>query len=263
MSSGDSAASATRRKVLFAAVSSACYEAGFTTAERTCLETLTEMLQSFMWELARSSRAFCELSGRSEAIVSDVIMALVEMGVNIDSLIPFAKRPNRITLPTPVSLPRPAISRILQAGEKRPLPSYIPEHYPPFPDPHTYIRTPTHRQPITEYEVIREKAATQKRDTERALTRFIAKTGNTHSLYPDDVSLFPLIACKPVATPYIHALLFTDQLFNEKETENTNKSASPTYTHEDTENQKDSVTDNDIMDNPYLRPAKLQRKRRK
>ncbi|XP_055940401.1 uncharacterized protein LOC129969964 isoform X2 [Argiope bruennichi] len=34
-------------------------------------------------------------------------------------------------------------------------------------------------------------------------------------------------------------------------------------THEDTENQKDSVTDNDIMDNPYLRPAKLQRKRRK
>lgn len=38
--------SSARRKVLFATVSSACYEAGFTTAERSCLETLTEMLQS-------------------------------------------------------------------------------------------------------------------------------------------------------------------------------------------------------------------------
>lgn len=40
------------------------------------------------------------------------------------------------------SLQRSSISRILQAGEKRSLPSYIPDHYPPFPDPHTYIRTP-------------------------------------------------------------------------------------------------------------------------
>lgn len=38
--------STTRRKVLFATVSSACYEAGFTSAEKSCLETLTEMLQS-------------------------------------------------------------------------------------------------------------------------------------------------------------------------------------------------------------------------
>ncbi|GFT26932.1 transcription initiation factor TFIID subunit 8 [Trichonephila clavipes] len=217
----------------------------------------------FIFELARSSRAFCELSGRSEPIVSDVVMGLVEMGINIESLIPFAKRPNRVTLPNPASLPRPTTSRILQAGDKRSLPGYIPEHYPSFPDPHTYIRTPTHRQPITEYEIIREKAASQKRDTERALTRFIAKTGNTHSLYPDDVSLFPLVACKPCPNPYFSALLFTDQIFDEEEADNSNKAASPPYTHEDSENQKDSNTDNDIMDNPYLRPAKLQRKRRK
>ncbi|KAF8764315.1 hypothetical protein HNY73_022400 [Argiope bruennichi] len=48
-------------------------------------------------------------------------------------------------------------------------------------------------------------------------------------LYQGQRQLGEVIACKPVATPYIHALLFTDQLFNEKETENTNKSASPTY----------------------------------
>lgn len=50
----------------------------------------------------------------------------------------------------------------------------------------------THKQPVTEYEAIREKAASQKRDIERALTRFIAKTGDTHSLFlTDDNAMFP------------------------------------------------------------------------
>lgn len=31
--------------------------------------------------------------------------------------------------------------RTLQAGEKMPHPSHIPDHMPAFPDPHTYIRT--------------------------------------------------------------------------------------------------------------------------
>lgn len=41
----------------------------------------------------------------------------------------------------------------------------------------------THKQPVTEYEAIREKAANQKKDVERALTRFLAKTSDTHSLF--------------------------------------------------------------------------------
>ena len=38
---------------------------------------------------------------------------------------------------------------------------------------------------------MREKAASQRRDTEVGLTRFIAKTGVTHSLFKDDKSSFP------------------------------------------------------------------------
>lgn len=50
----------------------------------------------------------------------------------------------------------------------------------------------THKQPVTEYEAIREKAASQKRDVERALTRFIARTGETHSLFlVEDTNVFP------------------------------------------------------------------------
>lgn len=49
----------------------------------------------------------------------------------------------------------------------------------------------THKQPVTEYEAIREKLASQKRDVERALTRFVAKTGPTQSLFADQSAPFP------------------------------------------------------------------------
>ncbi len=49
----------------------------------------------------------------------------------------------------------------------------------------------TNKKPVTEYQLIREKAASQKRDVERALTRFIAKTGDTEKLFEDDPYAFP------------------------------------------------------------------------
>lgn len=49
----------------------------------------------------------------------------------------------------------------------------------------------THKQPVTEYEAIREKAANQKRDIERALTKFLAKTSETESLFDTEDNMFP------------------------------------------------------------------------
>lgn len=66
--------------------------------------------------------------------------------------------------------------QILQAGAKPTNPVHIPSYLPQLPDPHAYVRTATYKQPETEYEAIREKSANQKRDIERALTRFLAKT---------------------------------------------------------------------------------------
>ena len=54
-------------------------------------------------------------------------------------------------------------------------------------DSHTYVRTPTHKQPVTDYVGVREKASSQKRDVERALTRFIAKTGKRR--YVDHITV--------------------------------------------------------------------------
>lgn len=49
----------------------------------------------------------------------------------------------------------------------------------------------TFREPVSDYQVLREKAASQRRDVERALTRFMAKTGETQSLFKDDLTAFP------------------------------------------------------------------------
>uniref|UniRef100_A0A2A4K4F1 Transcription initiation factor TFIID subunit 8 n=1 Tax=Heliothis virescens TaxID=7102 RepID=A0A2A4K4F1_HELVI len=83
----------------------------------------------------------------------------------------------------PPASPSPRTPAMLSAGSKAKAAPHIPFNLPPLPDPHAYIRTPTHKQPVTEYEAIREKAASQKRDIERALTKFLAKTSETHNLF--------------------------------------------------------------------------------
>ncbi|KAL6433991.1 hypothetical protein ACFW04_005863 [Cataglyphis niger] len=188
----------TRRKILNQVVCSILVECGYDTCEKQTVETLTEMLQSFIVETGASARNYCELSGRTEPLIADVILALINMGIKIDNIETYAKRQNRTILPALQQQTQAKHLNILQAGVKQSHPSHIPNYLPPFPDPHAYIRTPTHKQPVTEYEAIREKVATQKRDIERALTRFIAKTGETHSLFlTEDNSMFP---CKLFVT---------------------------------------------------------------
>jgi transcription initiation factor TFIID subunit 8 len=83
--------------------------------------------------------------------------------------------------------------QILQAGTKPSNPSHIPNYLPQLPDAHAYIRTATYKQPETEYEAIREKSANQKRDIDKALTKFLAKSApETHNLFDDEENqMFP------------------------------------------------------------------------
>lgn len=261
----------TRRRVLNHVVCSILVECGYDTCEKQVCETLTEMLQSFLVELGESARNYCELSGRTEPLIADVILALINMGMKLDNLETYGKRSNRSVLPPLQQQTQAKQLNILQAGVKQNHPSHIPNYLPPFPDPHAYIRTPTHKQPVTEYEAIREKAATQKRDIERALTRFIAKTGETHSLFlSEDNSMFPLISCKPQFPSYLSALLPQDQIFEtdqdfqfepspvkKKKEQKTEESEEGKGQNEDTEQNGEVTTLQDAIDNPYLRPGKI------
>ena len=262
----------TRRKILNHVVCSILVECGYDTCEKQALETITEMLQSFIVEVGESARNYCELSGRTEPLIADVIVALINMGIKLDNLETYGKRMNRTVLPPLQQQTQSKQLNILQAGVKQSHPSHIPSYLPPFPDPHAYIRTPTHKQPVTEYEAIREKAATQKRDIERALTRFIAKIGDTHSLFlTEDNSMFPLVACKPQFPSYLSALLPQDQVFEsdqdfhfepspvkkKKEPEVEEKDEGMKGQNEGAEQNGEAMMQQDAIDNPYLRPGKI------
>ncbi|XP_069693667.1 transcription initiation factor TFIID subunit 8-like [Periplaneta americana] len=278
----DGLSSNLRRRPLQVAVAGLLSELGYDTAERMAHETLIEQVQSLITQIGISARSYCELSGRTEPVIGDVIIALVNMGVSVEGIEAHARRPGRTTLPALVPSTQPKQLSILQAGVKQPHPPHIPTHLPPFPDPHAYIRTPTHKQPVTEYEAIREKSATQKRDTERALTRFVAKTSETHSLFLTEDTIFPLIACKPHNPPYLKALLPSDQVFefeDEFATPACSSRGGPGPSRrsraegvegdeeETSEESKENADEGkggetDTIDNPYLRPVKLPRKKK-
>ncbi|CAH1395982.1 unnamed protein product [Nezara viridula] len=246
-----------QRKVLSAVAASTLIEAGFDSSYDTALETLVEILQSIIVEIGNSSRAYCELAGRTEPLFADVLLALVNLGLHISDLERFAKRANSIVIPAPTtSVPAKQLG-ILQAGVKPSHPSHIPAHLPVFPDPHAYIRTPTHKQPVTEYEAIREKSAIQKRDIERALNKFETKINDTDSLFLSPDTIFPVIACKPTFPPYLVALLPKDQVF-ELEDDDSSKSPQRKKGKDCIKEEDDNAkADVDSIDNPYLRPVKL------
>uniref|UniRef100_G3VNP8 Transcription initiation factor TFIID subunit 8 n=1 Tax=Sarcophilus harrisii TaxID=9305 RepID=G3VNP8_SARHA len=155
------------RWTLRVVVSSLLTEAGFESAEKACVETLTEMLQSYLSEIRKSAKSYCEHTARTQPTLSDIVVTIVEMGFN------------RMVLTAPSVTNQPVTPKALTAGQNKSHPPHIPRHFPEFPDPHMYIKTPTNRELVSDYQVLREKAASQRRDVERALTHFIAKTGET------------------------------------------------------------------------------------
>jgi len=277
------------RRALKMTVCAVCSEAGFTDAQEDVLETLTEMLQSFLSELTRSCKAFSELSGRTDPLVTDVVMALIEMGQKVDALPGYARRLNRISLQAPSHAAPVQEPKRLQVGVKSSHKSHIMDYLPAFPDPHTYIKSATYKAPCLEYQAIREKAAVQKRDVERALTRFIAKTGDTENLFSDDPYAFPLIANKQKPLPYMEALMNKDQDLETSQQDDDEKLPSQELSQQQQEQEgkvklerqdscvaasglhrQESVTNNTIggqsldmldsdslIDNPYLRPIKM------
>jgi transcription initiation factor TFIID subunit 8 len=93
-------------------------------------------------EIGESARNYCELSGRTEILVADVVLALVNAGIGVDNIHLYGLRANRSLLPPLQQQTQTKQLNILQAGVKQSHPSHIPSHLPPMPDPHAYIRTP-------------------------------------------------------------------------------------------------------------------------
>lgn len=91
------------------------------------------------------SKNYCELAGRNEPVIADIILSFVEMGIDFNKLEEKYQQMKSKKLPIlPQLQPQqpPKQIAMLQAGTKQPLPNHIPQHLPMFPDPHAYVRTP-------------------------------------------------------------------------------------------------------------------------
>ncbi|KAK3881077.1 hypothetical protein Pcinc_014473 [Petrolisthes cinctipes] len=252
-----------RRKTLATAVSAILQEAGFFGFEKAALGTLTEMLQSLLSEIGRSSKQFSEQALRTVPVVGDVVMALLELGINVTSVQAYKQRlSNRMAVSTPAQQVDMKQHSVLQVGDKKPHPFHIPDHLPPFPDTHTYCFSHSYKQPVTEYEAIREKAAAQKKDIERALTKFAAKTSDTQTLFLTDDKEFMLVGVKPNPKAYLDALMPRDQVFEEEEERTRRKKRKAAQEEADQQEEKDKLNDSQEGElcNPYLRPVKMPRK---
>uniref|UniRef100_UPI00359021EE transcription initiation factor TFIID subunit 8 isoform X1 n=1 Tax=Myxine glutinosa TaxID=7769 RepID=UPI00359021EE len=268
---------AARRRTLQVAASALLTEAGFEATEYAALETLTEMLQSYISEVGRSARALCEHTARTHPVPSDLLLCLSEMGFDVEALPAYAKRTHRIALSAPPTSHLPNTPKGLPTGQRRARPQYIPAHYPEFPDPHTYIRTPTYREPLTEYQVLRERSAAQRRDVERALTRFVAKTGPTYSLFDPDPAAFPLISCQPSANAYLSALLPSHLAEEAASLDNRDDDITTMGVSETGHGLESALSSGSLLpgmganrlgeeppiDNPYLRPVRKPKVRRR
>lgn len=95
-----------------------------------------------MVEIAHTSRDYAELSGRTQPVIGDVVVSLINLGISLQGITTYAKRENRPTISAPQQIGTQKPLSLLQAGTKLSHPSHIPHHLPPLPDPHAYIRTP-------------------------------------------------------------------------------------------------------------------------
>ncbi|ALC48860.1 Taf8 [Drosophila busckii] len=261
MEKGDSASMPNAdayRRLLSKTVSQLLLDKGAGVASHQCVETLTQMMQSLLVEIGNSAHNYCELGGRTMPTVGDVSLALINMGINISTLEQYTRR----TTHTPIALPPQQSQQrqlsLLQAGTKAAHPHYVPSYFPPMPDPHAYIRTPTHKQPVTEYEAIREKAASQKRDVEKALTKFLCKTSETNNLFPTEDNMFPLISCRPAFPAYLAALNPTDQVFDFEELEYHYLVANRTEDAPSKEDGEEGDSDNEEVDGDKSKELELE-----
>ena len=131
----------------------------------TCLSSQIKEITVCVFTDAAGSRTSENQSGPT---VKNRFLDLLDYDFHIFHLILFlfaTLRLNRKSIGAPVPAPAPKQTSILHTGDrKRPPKAYgIPEGLPDFPDSHSFIRTPTHKQPQADYESVREKAASQKR----------------------------------------------------------------------------------------------------
>ncbi|CAG9538538.1 unnamed protein product [Cercopithifilaria johnstoni] len=174
------------RRVLRQAIAAICKQAGFEAIEADILELLTHMINSYINELAATTRQMTEHAGRTISTPSDTVMALVDLGTAVSDLPAFLKEATSkgsLVIAPPRVQHASHTQQQLRVGSSRPRPPHVPDWLPPFPDPHTYVRTDISGELEPSYEKAREGLALLYRNTVVSLKDFVLRTHPSISLF--------------------------------------------------------------------------------
>ncbi|GMS95495.1 hypothetical protein PENTCL1PPCAC_17670, partial [Pristionchus entomophagus] len=173
------AASVAFGKVLRQAVAAICVGNGFDAADPDVLEMLTHIASAYIKEISEGGRIITENAGRTKMIPADIWLSLVNMGHNVSQLPDYLNEQQggrSIEIAPPKIGNPPSIPNPLRVGSSRTHHPHIHEYFPPFPDPHTYVRSEISLEPDQSYERARELLASKKREAETSLSDFFLRT---------------------------------------------------------------------------------------
>jgi len=146
---------------------------GFHSIQQSACDTLSDILTLYMEEIGYSSHLYAEHASRVESNYHDINRAFEDLGVSIQDLHAFATQVEELPFPKAVPkfpLPKKETPRTPELREpEEPLPPHIPPFLPPFPDRHTYAKTPIYTERITDPRVLRRTKSKQKRQLEKSL----------------------------------------------------------------------------------------------
>lgn len=145
-----------------------------------------------MRSLGNLSKKYAEHSGRTDVQCSDVQMALLEVGTKIEDLTKYIKESSQISeycsQKNPMIYPQnPEPEKIMQIGEKK-TSLYVPSFLPPFPDPHTYIRTKIQSEPECNYVNVRITEGNNLRTSQESVRDYMLRIHPTIPLFPKYVT---------------------------------------------------------------------------
>lgn len=163
-------------KIVSQVTAAICAESDFIYAKKSALDTLSNVLVSYILQICETTKNHCEIAGRTIPTIDDVYLALISIGCDVDDFLDWCCGTHTASYWTvPVNRDMRKEQEPLHIGRKRPHPAHVAEFLPPFPDPHTYIKTEISGEPITSYRSVRERLAQRKRDTETLLVDYMLR----------------------------------------------------------------------------------------
>lgn len=155
---------------------------GWQSVTPECLSLLTDLLKDLITNVGIKATTFAHHAGRATASFYDVQCSLSECGIDVKNIHLTRTLPR---VPTIVSKPAEKPPTILKITNPLAQPSYVPSHLNlPFPQPHTYIKTPTYSMPVSSYTNLREARARQRNEVLNSLSRQVVNSCTSIQLIP-------------------------------------------------------------------------------